>query len=296
MPSIDELPARSPAPCETMDLEREHRHRCQGFAARDPASDAPSPPAPERGRLDRGRYRALFTPGRSWPRAARRLLQSNTIHKHDLGPRNPACLEAVRLSSSSSPTMPIRISTGPPPVLPDDDSAEAEPRIHGSGAVLVARPSCELVAPASPRSDGSLRRLRPNPIGSDTSCRATRVDYDGSTVIELPDAPASHSNEFESSPPGTPLARGLPERAASRTPSRKGDAFRRTRGAFRRKTPLAGSALVHSLYPTCGGEDPRLFYLRALPRTDGASGASGTRPLFEQRIPTIRRGLTTRTR
>jgi len=153
-----------------------------------------------------------------------------------------------------------------------------------------------MVAPASPRSDGSLRRLRPNPIGSDTSCRATRVDYDGSTVIELPDAPASHSNEFESSPPGTPLARGLPERAASRTPSRKGDAFRRTRGAFRRKTPLAGSALVHSLYPTCGGEDPRLFYLRALPRTDGASGASGTRPLFEQRIPTIRRGLTTRTR
>jgi hypothetical protein len=35
------------------------------------------------------------------------------------------------------------------------------------------------------RSDGSLRKLRPNPIGSDTSCRATRVDYDRSTVIEF---------------------------------------------------------------------------------------------------------------
>jgi len=59
------------------------------------------------------------------------------------------------------------------------------------------------------RRDGSLRRLRPNPIGSNTSCRATRVDYDRSTVIELPDAPANASNEFESSPPGTRLREGF---------------------------------------------------------------------------------------
>jgi len=129
--------------------------------------------------------------------------------------------------------------------FPDDDSVEAEPRIHGSGAVG-ARPSFE--GPAGlPRRDGSLRRLRPNPIGSNTSCRATRADYDRSTVIGIAERAREPSERIRGLAPGDPLARGLPRRAASRTPSRKGDAFRRTRGAFRRKTPLAGSALVHSL-------------------------------------------------
>jgi len=43
-------------------------------------------------------------------------------------------------------------------------------------------------------NDRSLWRLRPNPIGSNTSCRATRVDYDKNTVIESSSAPAK-SNE-----------------------------------------------------------------------------------------------------
>jgi len=47
-------------------------------------------PAPWRGRLDRGRYRVLIAPGRTWPRAARRLLQSKRSTSTTDGPRNPA--------------------------------------------------------------------------------------------------------------------------------------------------------------------------------------------------------------
>jgi hypothetical protein len=41
-----------------------------------PASGAPSPPAPEGGGARPCRFRTLITSGRTWPRAARRLLQS----------------------------------------------------------------------------------------------------------------------------------------------------------------------------------------------------------------------------
>jgi len=65
--------------------------------------------APERRWLDRGRYRALFTPGRSWPRAARRLLQSKRSASTTCGPRNPvtligrsACAELLILRDRSS--------------------------------------------------------------------------------------------------------------------------------------------------------------------------------------------------
>lgn len=54
--------------------------------------------------LDRGRYRALFTPGRSWPRAARRLLQPKTICKHDRRTSKPG-------SHSDGPRERIRFST-----------------------------------------------------------------------------------------------------------------------------------------------------------------------------------------
>lgn len=92
-------------------------------------------PAPRRGRLDRGRYRVLIAPGRTWPRAARRLLQSKRSASTTGGPRNPTRLEAARLSSSSSPTEPVRIRWGRRR-FPDDDSVDAEPRSHGSGAVV----------------------------------------------------------------------------------------------------------------------------------------------------------------
>jgi hypothetical protein len=116
VPSIDECPHRPAAlPFERNDSPRARaRHRCPGLAARDPASDALSP-ARSRGRrwLDRGRYRALFTPGRSWPRAARRLLQSKRPASTTSRPRNPMRMEAARLSPSSSPAAPVRISMGP---------------------------------------------------------------------------------------------------------------------------------------------------------------------------------------
>jgi hypothetical protein len=99
-PSIDECPARPPR-------------------LRDAASDAGPATDPEtlpprsgfrhsfasRSRR-RGarpcRLRALFTPGRTWPRAARRLLQSNTIRKHDRRTyETPPSSRAARLSPRS---------------------------------------------------------------------------------------------------------------------------------------------------------------------------------------------------
>jgi hypothetical protein len=75
------------------------RHRSWGFAAlsiRLPTLFRRL--APERRWLDRGRYRALFTPGRSWPRAARRLLQSKTTCKHDLRTSKPGSPQRTRVS------------------------------------------------------------------------------------------------------------------------------------------------------------------------------------------------------
>jgi len=63
--------------------------------------------APGRRWLDRGRYRALFTPGRSWPRAARRLLQSKRSASTTCGPRSPVTPEdpafAERLTCETGP-------------------------------------------------------------------------------------------------------------------------------------------------------------------------------------------------
>jgi hypothetical protein len=87
-PSIDECPARPPG-----------LHRAVSDAG--PATDPETLPprsgfrrsfAP-RSRRTWGarpcRFRTLITPGRPWPRAARRLLQSKTIRKHDSGPTKP---------------------------------------------------------------------------------------------------------------------------------------------------------------------------------------------------------------
>jgi hypothetical protein len=54
-----------------------------------PASDALSPHAPEGGGARQGRFRALITPGRSLPRAARRLLQSKQSASTTDGPSKP---------------------------------------------------------------------------------------------------------------------------------------------------------------------------------------------------------------
>jgi hypothetical protein len=54
-----------------------------------PASDALSPPAPEGGGARQGRFRAFITPGRTMPRAARRLLQSKQSASTTDGPSKP---------------------------------------------------------------------------------------------------------------------------------------------------------------------------------------------------------------
>lgn len=90
--------------------------------------------APKRRWLDRGRYRTLFTLGRSWPRAARRLLQSKRPASTTFGPRNPVPPRWSTFADLPS-CGPVHISIGPSPVLRGNDSIEWEPRIHGSGAV-----------------------------------------------------------------------------------------------------------------------------------------------------------------
>ena len=60
-----------------------------GLCRPGPASGAPSPLAPGGGGARPGRFRALFTPGRTWPRAARRLLQSNRSASTTVGPSKP---------------------------------------------------------------------------------------------------------------------------------------------------------------------------------------------------------------
>jgi len=89
-PSLDECPLDAPPPFrETTNLEREPATGPGALPPFNPASDALSPPRSEGRWLDRGRYRALFTPGRSWPHAARRLLQSKRSASTTCGPRNP---------------------------------------------------------------------------------------------------------------------------------------------------------------------------------------------------------------
>jgi len=60
-----------------------------GLCRPDPASDALSPRAPEGGGARPCRFRAFITPGRTWPRAARRLLQSKGSASTTDGPSKP---------------------------------------------------------------------------------------------------------------------------------------------------------------------------------------------------------------
>jgi hypothetical protein len=70
--------------------------------------------APWRRWLDRGRYRALFTPGRSWPRAARRLLQSKRSASTTCGPRNPVTPRGLAFRRALHLARPVLIPNGPP--------------------------------------------------------------------------------------------------------------------------------------------------------------------------------------
>jgi len=105
------------------------------------------------------------------------------------GPR--LAIEAARLASNRLfLRCPVAIATISPSVLPDNDfnrMGAEDSRVRGR--LVLGDP--EIAAPASLHDNRLSWRLRPNPIGSNTSCRATRVDYDRSTVIETTSAPAN---------------------------------------------------------------------------------------------------------
>lgn len=89
-PSLDECPLDAPPPFGKRRISNASPPPVLGLCR--PSIRLPTlfrHLAPERRWLDRGRYRALFTPGRSWPHAARRLLQSKRSASTTCGPRNP---------------------------------------------------------------------------------------------------------------------------------------------------------------------------------------------------------------
>lgn len=130
--------------------------------------------------------------------------------------------------------------------------------------------------------DRSPRRLRPNPIGSNTSCRTTRVDYDRSTVIESSSAPASFVERIRRAHPrGHPLARVAFRGGPPPAPLRE----KEMRSAAPEVLsipglPLAGSALSPQFVPKLWIWWARASSISApFLRTDGALGATWTRPL-----------------
>jgi serine/arginine repetitive matrix protein 1 len=235
-----------------------------------PASGAPSPPAPEGGGLDPAASGAFFTPGRTWPRAARRLLQPKRSASTTAGLRNPAPNRAARLSPSS----PFR--AGPRATMLGVPRKRApltarEPRIHASGALSRSGTAFRRCCPGLSPRDCSRGELHPDPIGS----RTPLVAPPGCNAVGVSALRPERANEpstlISSTRPRRPLARGcrggpppasLREKkmrsAAPEVPSIEG-------------SPLSGGGLFHSLSPTCGVGAPRLFNLRAPRRTDGAT-------------------------
>lgn len=167
-PSIDECPLDS-QPLSRPSISNASPPPVFGFCRPESGFRRSFAASLRRGRwLDRDRYRTLFTLGRFWPRAARRLLQSKTICKHDLRTSKPGLARANSLSrirlaiaepacadpASQSKLPDLRRTASSYDVrsplrryrhqfYPITISIEWEPRIHGSGAVwcLVIRRS-----------------------------------------------------------------------------------------------------------------------------------------------------------
>jgi len=105
------------------------------------------------------------------------------------------------------------------------------------GPFLGAAPPLGVCRPGLSPRDCSRRELHPDPIGL-----GHLLSHRPATLrLELPpcvpNGPTSRRRFFRR------LALGAPRRAASRTPSRKEDAFRCTRGAFHRRRPPFGGGL-----------------------------------------------------
>jgi len=195
---------------------------------REPATDLPALPqwirlpalfhrlAPRGGRwLDRGRYRTLFTSGRSWPRAARRLLQPKRSASTTYGPRNPDSLgRPAQGGSVSRFTNPFSRARLRPMAV------RLAPRRHRSRSPVAARRAADgfthrplrRVGAEDSRVRGRLncstiRRSPGRPPSTTIACpggfaptrlartphvAAARADHDGSTVLAL-DEPLSRA-------------------------------------------------------------------------------------------------------
>ena len=114
------------------------------------------------------------------------------------------------------------------------------------------------------------RELRPNPFGSDTSCRGSRRAQAGvACVAEVPSGSSWHerawlrfalSGAISASRSSASLrSRFRGQGRLTRTPA-KGNAIRCTRGAFHRRIAPAGARLaLPKLSPACGVATPAPF-------------------------------------
>lgn len=294
-PSIDECPLDAPAPLSERrtNLEREPATGLGASPPFNPASDALSPPRLPEEEVARPRplpralhARALLATRRSSTSATEKRSASTTVE-----PRNPARCdgprERIRLStrvtrlspsSSSCESVLILIEGAAAFTTTINRKGAEDSRVRGR---LIAMQSM-IALPASLLGDRSPRRLRPNPIGSNTSCRATRVDYDRSTVIESSSAPANFVERIRRARPrGHPLARVAFRGGPPPAPLRE----KEMRSAAPEVLsipglPLAGSALSPQFVPKLWIWWARAFSISApFLRTDGALGATWTRPL-----------------
>jgi hypothetical protein len=239
---------RSTDPLARPDLERETRHRSRDFAAPVRLPALLRPPLPREEGLDPAASGRSSRPGAPGHAPLVDFCNRNDPQARPWTYETPPASRAARLAALPiSGAGPARGKTSG---FSRRRSAVREPRIHGSGAVG-ERVGFRRWFPL---------RLPPTALARDESFAPTRSTLEH-LLSHRPMAPRLESPRRCSNGP----------RAASRTPSRKENAFRRTRGAFLRRTSLPGGAFstaCHQPVEWC----PRLCNLRAWPRTDGATG------------------------
>jgi len=192
-PSLDECLLD---PCACAQWPRtQTRHRSRDFAASVRLPALLRPLAPEGGGLDPAASGAFFTPGRSWPRAARRLLQPKRSASTTAGLRNPAPNRAARLSPSSPFRAGPRAENGATRAN-GRLSITREPRIHASGALSRGGDAFRRCHPGLSLRDCSRRELHPDPIplGHLLSRRPATVRWESPPCV--PNGPASRRRLF----------------------------------------------------------------------------------------------------
>lgn len=221
--TIASRPGRLPSTSarSTPGLRRESRtrtrHRSRNFAVPARLPTLFRPAAPRSTGLDESAFRALFTPARNSPRAARRLLPSTTIRKHESSDFDyPARTAHFALRRNRL----IDIRCAPRARLRVSRSAfeDPQPRVHGSGALSQRA----LSGPSQAPLDAMARAgsFTPTRFGSDTSCHPRALLHSRSRRASTSNGPFERENEFRRSPraPAFAFAR---VRAASRASSRK---------------------------------------------------------------------------